>query len=136
MLIWKSKEISTFMVSFKKTVLAYRYTDRMVKKMWLNVEISVKDIRKLFVLFLQLLYKSVIISLKKLKTKWQFCLEQNTLYLHLNTILKNYFYEHLTLEKVAGVKRLLYIQDQKVYNKSPLQLRDAWNLPEHNGYLL
>lgn len=57
------------MVSFKKTVLAYRYTDRMVKKMWLNVEISVKDIRKLFVLFLQLLYKSVIISLKKLKTK-------------------------------------------------------------------
>ena len=64
MLIWKSKENSTFMVSLKKTVLAYRYIDTMVKKMWLNVEIWVKDIRKLFALFLQLLYKSVIISLK------------------------------------------------------------------------
>ena len=64
MLIWKSKENSTFMVSLKKTVLAYRYIDTMVKKMWLNVEIWVKHIRKLFALFLQLLYKSVIISLK------------------------------------------------------------------------
>ena len=64
MLIWKNKENSTFMVSLKKTVLAYRYIDTMVKKMWLNVEIWVKDIRKLFALFLQLLYKSVIISLK------------------------------------------------------------------------
>lgn len=64
MLIWKSKENSTFMVSLKKTVLAYRYIDTMVKKMWLNMEIWVKDIRKLFALFLQLLYKSVIISLK------------------------------------------------------------------------
>lgn len=32
MLIWKSKENSTFMVSLKKTVLAYRYIDIMVKK--------------------------------------------------------------------------------------------------------
>lgn len=33
------------------------------------------------------------------------------------------FYQSLTLEEVAGLKRMLYIQDLKIHHKSPWQLR-------------
>lgn len=70
------------MVSLQKTVLAQ--IDKMVRQKWLNVGIWVKDIRELGILFL---CKLCNYFTKKLKMKWLFCLEQNTLQPYLATVL-------------------------------------------------